>query len=131
MKYTAFAFIGIALVLGVMMVEFNQNATEVYGVDTEVQELYTPKDFWQDIQAWFSGGKSLTDISYDDFSPEEQEMIKAFTGGQPIEQYTRTFCKAYGTYDYYEMKVSIEDNNPGKDLTGLFLFFDQIAATCK
>ena len=130
MKYTAFAFIGIALVLGMMMADFNQNAQEVYGGNTEVEELYTPKDVWQDIKQWFSSGKNLTDLSYDDFTPEEQEMIRAFTGGQPIEEYTTQFCQTYGTYDYYEMKASIEDSNPDKDMTGLFFFFDQIALAC-
>ncbi len=131
MKYSLFAFLGIALVLGAMMVEFNQNAEEVYGESTQVEELYTPKDFWQNIQSWFSGSKKVTDISYDDFTPEEQKLIMAYTNGRPVEEFTREFCQMYGTNEYYEMKASIEDNNPDQDFTALFFFFEQIAATCK
>lgn len=130
MKYTAFVFVGIALLLGVMMADFNSNAQEIYGTNTTVDELYTPKDFWQDIQDWFSGGKKLSDISYDDFTPEEQEVIRSFTGGKPIDEFTVNFCKNYGTQDYYAMKVLIQDANPENDYSTLFIFFEEISAFC-
>lgn len=131
MKYTAFVFIGIALVLGAMMADFSENTQEIYGENTKVEEIYTPKDFWENIMGWFSGNKNLMDVSYDDFTPEEQKMIKSFTGGRPIEEFTENFCLVYGTSEYYEMKASIQDTNPEQDFTALFLFFEQISAFCK
>ena len=130
MKYTAFVFIGVALLLGAMMADFSSNTQEIYGENTTVEELYTPKDFWENITGWFSGDKKLSDISYDDFTPEEQEVIKSFTGGRPIDEFTESFCKIYGTAEYYEMKISIQDSNPEKDYSALFLFFEQISAFC-
>jgi hypothetical protein len=129
MKTGAIIFGVIVIACGLMLADFSDNLTNVYGENTEVQEIYTPKEFFQSMKVLMSG-ESLTDVTMDHFSPEEQAEIARYTGGMPLEEYTVNFCKYYGTSDYYEMKASIEDSNPEQDMTFLFLFFEQIAAHC-